>query len=106
MGWPSNVKWTSSTPCFAAHSPNAASAPFAPPLNRMQSSGFIVFTSHFSLLTSNFNQPPSGEKSDNSDAEQFRIRAHRPGRDDVHEQNPHAEDLTEASEVVNQSAAH
>src|SRR5438876_13844 len=39
--WPSNVKCTSSTPCLSAHSPNAASAPFAPPLNRMQSLGFI-----------------------------------------------------------------
>jgi hemoglobin len=40
--WPSKVKFTSSTPWRSAHSPNAASAPGAPPLNRMQSDGFIA----------------------------------------------------------------
>src|SRR5438552_3103045 len=42
MPWPSNVKLTSSTPWRSAHAPNAASAPGALPLNRMQSVGFIA----------------------------------------------------------------
>src|SRR5919206_4457138 len=38
---PSNVKLTSSIPCRSAAAPKQASAPFAAPLNRMQSSRFI-----------------------------------------------------------------
>ena len=39
--WPSNVKFTSSMPWRSAKAPNSASAPAAPPLNRMQSGAFI-----------------------------------------------------------------
>src|SRR5437763_3965454 len=39
--WPSKVKFTSSTPWRSAHAPNSASAPAAPPLNRIASSAFI-----------------------------------------------------------------
>src|SRR5262245_11314920 len=42
MLWPSKVKFTSSTPWRSAQAPNAASAPGAPPLNKMQSEDVIV----------------------------------------------------------------
>src|SRR5687767_2533186 len=40
--WPSKEKFTSSTPKLSAHSPKAASAPWAPPLKRMTSSRRIT----------------------------------------------------------------
>src|SRR4029453_2347537 len=45
MVWPSNGKWTSSMPCRSAHAPNSASAPGAPPLNRMKSLFFMMLVS-------------------------------------------------------------
>jgi hypothetical protein len=44
-------------------------------------------------------QSPAGKKHEHADAEQSRIRAHRAGGDHVDKQQPHADDLSEATEV-------
>jgi hypothetical protein len=51
------------------------------------------------LFRDGLRQSPPGEKQEHADAEQPRIRAHRTGGDDVDEQQPHADDLSETSEI-------
>src|SRR5258705_8937497 len=52
MLWPSKVKFTSSMPWRSAQAPNSASAPGAPPLNRMASSRFMYASPACAIIAS------------------------------------------------------
>src|SRR5205823_9381132 len=53
-----------------------------------------------SVLLQHTRQTPSDEKHRHADAEQPRIRTHRTCSDDIDEQDPHADELSETPEII------
>ena len=51
-------------------------------------------------------EAPSREKNQYPEREESRIRTKRAGGEDVHEQDPHPDDLSEASKVVQRGRNH
>src|SRR5262249_57239439 len=59
---------------------------------RLDSSSLSWHLSRFSFRLSlrHFRQSPASQKCHDADAEQLRVRTHRPGRKEVDQENPHA----------------